>query len=69
MPTRTRKDSRRIIHERIRKQLRGTAERPRLVVHFSNKRVYAQVIDDDKSHTLVQACTRVWLLSSSMTCA
>jgi large subunit ribosomal protein L18 len=57
MPTRTRKDSRRIIHERIRKQLRGTAERPRLVVHFSNKRVYAQVIDDDKSHTLAQACT------------
>ncbi len=57
MPTRTRKDSRRIIHERIRKQLRGTAERPRLVVHFSNKRVYAQVIDDDEARTLVPAST------------
>lgn len=57
MPTRTRKESRRVIHDRIRKQLRGTTERPRLTVHFSNKRVYAQVIDDDKGHTLASAST------------
>jgi large subunit ribosomal protein L18 len=57
MPTNTRKASRRIIHDRIRKKIRGTAERPRLTVHFSNKRVYAQVIDDDKGHTLAQAST------------
>jgi len=37
---------------RIRKKVRGTAERPRLAVHFSNKHVYAQCIDDDKGHTL-----------------
>lgn len=37
---------------RIRKKVRGTAERPRLTVHFSNKHIYAQCIDDVKGHTL-----------------
>jgi len=38
---------------RIRKKVKGTAERPRLAVHFSNKNIYAQCIDDVKGHTLV----------------
>ncbi|ADE54692.1 50S ribosomal protein L18 [Coraliomargarita akajimensis] len=38
---------------RIRKKVKGTAERPRLAVHFSNKHIYAQCIDDLKGHTLV----------------
>jgi large subunit ribosomal protein L18 len=42
-------------HVRVRKQLRGTAERPRLAVFRSNQHIYAQLIDDDAGRTLVQA--------------
>ena len=42
-------------HTRVRKHLRGTAARPRLVVFRSNKNIYAQVIDDDTSRTLASA--------------
>lgn len=52
-----RKEIRRRIHKRIRKNLSGTTERPRLAVHFSNRRVYSQVIDDEKGRTIVSACT------------
>jgi len=38
---------------RIRKKVSGTAARPRLCVHFSNKHIYAQLIDDDSGSTLV----------------
>ena len=45
------------IHKRIRKRVSGTAERPRLAVHFSGKHIYAQVIDDDAGRTLAAAGT------------
>ena len=40
---------------RIRKKIKGTAERPRLAVHFSNKHIYAQCIDDVAGHTVAYA--------------
>jgi len=44
-------------HVRIRKRVTGTAERPRLAVHFSGKNIYAQVIDDVAGRTLASANT------------
>lgn len=42
---------------RTRAKIHGTAERPRLSVHISNKHITAQIIDDDKGATLVYATT------------
>lgn len=50
-----RKKARASVHRRIRRKVGGTAERPRLAVHFSNQNVYAQVIDDASGCTLVSA--------------
>ena len=58
MATINRKLIRQRVHIRIRRKVRGTAERPRLAVYFSNKNVSAQVIDDDKGVTLVSASTK-----------
>ena len=44
-------------HKRIRKDLKGTAERPRLSVFRSNANISAQIIDDEKGVTLVSAST------------
>ena len=44
-------------HERIRKDLQGTSERPRLCVFRSNANIHAQIIDDNKGTTLVSAST------------
>ena len=44
-------------HRRVRKQIRGTATRPRLSVYRSLHHIYAQVIDDDAGHTLAAAST------------
>ncbi len=52
---RTKNDSRKRIHLRVRKKISGTAERPRLSVFRSNKAIYCQIIDDQIGHTLAEA--------------
>lgn len=42
-------------HQRLRKKVSGTPERPRLVVTRSNRHMVAQVVDDTVGHTLVSA--------------
>ena len=42
-------------HNRIRKDISGTADRPRLCVFRSNANITAQIIDDEKGVTLVSA--------------
>ncbi len=54
-----RKEIRRRIHARIRKKVTGTTERPRLAINFSNRNVYAQIIDDSTGRTLAAATTLV----------
>ena len=44
-------------HQRIRRKISGTPERPRLAVFRSNQNIYAQVIDDVAQHTLAAAST------------
>src|SRR5581483_10081403 len=44
-------------HRRVRIQVSGTPERPRLNVYRSLEHIYAQVIDDVAGHTLVSAST------------
>ena len=46
-----------IRHERVRKKISGTTERPRLCVYRSNSHIYAQVIDDTVGNTLAAAST------------
>jgi large subunit ribosomal protein L18 len=42
-------------HLRVRSQVFGTSQRPRLSVFRSSDHIYAQIIDDQKGHTLVAA--------------
>jgi large subunit ribosomal protein L18 len=42
-------------HERVRKTVTGTLERPRLAVYRSLNHIYAQVIDDTARHTVAAA--------------
>lgn len=58
MAVKNRKLTRSRIHARIRKTLKGTPQRPRLAVYFSNSNVYAQLIDDEAGKTIVSASTK-----------
>ena len=55
------KESRNVLrtrrHERVRRSVHGTAERPRLNVFRSLSHIYVQVIDDDNGQTLVAVST------------
>lgn len=44
-------------HARIRKDLSGTPESPRLTVFKSNSNIYAQIVDDTTGNTIVSAST------------
>ena len=44
-------------HYRLRKNISGTPETPRLVVHRTSRHMHVQVIDDTKGHTLAAAST------------
>jgi large subunit ribosomal protein L18 len=52
LTTRQRRDRR---HKRVRKDVFGTAERPRLVVFRSNRGIAAQLVDDAEGKTLAAA--------------
>jgi large subunit ribosomal protein L18 len=57
MASYTSREARNRRHERIRRDIHGTAERPRLNVFRSLQHIYAQVVDDDLGYTLVAAST------------
>jgi large subunit ribosomal protein L18 len=48
----TKRQSRLRRRRRVRARIIGSAERPRLSVHRSNRGVFAQLVDDAKGHTL-----------------
>lgn len=54
----SRNETRIIRHKRVRKNISGTANVPRLNVFRSNQEIYAQVIDDEKGVTLVSSSSR-----------
>ena len=45
------------VHQRIRRKVKGSPDRPRLCVYRSLSHIYAQVIDDAQGRTLVSAST------------
>ncbi len=55
---RTKEQTRKRLHMRIRNKISGTSERPRLSVYRSSKAIYCQVIDDQKGHTLAAASSQ-----------
>jgi large subunit ribosomal protein L18 len=44
-------------HKRVRRVVAGTADRPRLAVHRSLRHIGAQLVDDERGHTLAAAST------------
>ena len=57
MAKKSRSDARKSRHARVRKNVFGTTQRPRLNVFKSLSGIYAQVIDDIEGNTLVSAST------------
>ncbi len=57
MAQKSKAEIRRGVHSRIRKKVRGSADRPRLAVFRSLNHIYAQLIDDDSGKTLATAST------------
>jgi large subunit ribosomal protein L18 len=55
MSTLTAREARIRRHRRVRKQIAGTTERPRLVVFRSNRGISAQLVDDARANTLASA--------------
>jgi large subunit ribosomal protein L18 len=55
MTTLTKREARLRRHRRVRGKVSGTADRPRLVVHRSNRGIFAQLVDDDAGRTLASA--------------
>lgn len=45
-------------HRRVRNDIVGTTERPRLAVYRSNRHIYAQLVDDAAGRTMLQASSR-----------
>ena len=58
--------SRKKRHSRVRKNLSGTQQRPRLNVFRSLKHIYAQIINDETGTTLVSASTMDKEISATM---
>jgi large subunit ribosomal protein L18 len=56
--TRQKRQRRERAHLRVRRKVRGSAERPRLAVFKSLRYVYAQLIDDDAGVTLASASSQ-----------
>ncbi|MFK8009349.1 MAG: 50S ribosomal protein L18 [Saprospiraceae bacterium] len=54
----SKEQSRKRIHQRIRKKISGTAEKPRLAVYRSNKAIYAQLINDVTATTIAAASSK-----------
>lgn len=54
-------------HDRVRKKITGTSERPRLNVFRSLKNIYVQIIDDSTGQTLVSASTLDEALKGKLT--
>ena len=50
-------NSRKLRHDRLRKKVSGTPDRPRLAVHFSGQHITAQVIDDLAGLTIASVNT------------
>jgi large subunit ribosomal protein L18 len=55
MDAKTKRESLQRRHRRVRKKVRGEADRPRLAVFRSNRHIYAQLIDDRQAVTLAAA--------------
>jgi large subunit ribosomal protein L18 len=54
MAVQTQEQSRLRRRRRVRAKVRGSESRPRLAVYRSNRGLYAQLIDDDRGHTIAQ---------------